>query len=273
MYGIELTIRPTGGLTFRRMPSAILHISTYPFLPPTTMSGWLRRLFMLSQGADRPTVDHLPATAVKKPSYFILDHSYKVLGGYPPAPFEGKIHTTKRHGPMFQSKHSVFSRLYRNKSDEGNAEKLQLHTWEYFIVDRLRGFVLHDRPEPLARFSAIVNYGCKIGKEGYAFLESVSEVKKLELMQGIKRPDTLVLGDDLIGESGTLYPLYRHRYSKKGEQTLDPASNKATDVDGFIPFWGGWADDPINLSYWTDGRADGSWTLPERFVEALYATE
>ena len=63
MYGISLDIHPTGGLTFRRMPSAILHISTYPFLPPTTMSGWLRRLLMLSAG-------HYPETRVKKRKKF-----------------------------------------------------------------------------------------------------------------------------------------------------------------------------------------------------------
>ena len=43
MWMLQLGIKPTSGLTFRRMPSSILHISTYRFLPPTTMSGFLRR--------------------------------------------------------------------------------------------------------------------------------------------------------------------------------------------------------------------------------------
>lgn len=55
---LKLTIKPTAGLTFRRMPSSILHISTYPFLTPTTMSGFLRRLKLLEAG-------HLPKTEVK----------------------------------------------------------------------------------------------------------------------------------------------------------------------------------------------------------------
>ena len=65
MWMLKLEIKPTSGLTFRRMPSSILHISTYPFLPPTTMSGFLRRLKLLEAG-------HFPETAVKDPDYYTL---------------------------------------------------------------------------------------------------------------------------------------------------------------------------------------------------------
>ena len=65
MWMLKLVLKPTSGLTFRRIPSSILHISTYPFLPPTTMSGFLRRLKMLEAG-------HLPETAVKDPDYYAL---------------------------------------------------------------------------------------------------------------------------------------------------------------------------------------------------------
>ncbi|MFQ5435447.1 MAG: hypothetical protein ACE5FD_11280, partial [Anaerolineae bacterium] len=247
MYGLTLTIRPTGGLTFRRMPSAILHISTYPFLPPTTMSGWLRRLMMMAHSGEYPN------TAVKNPSYFAMPPDYYILGAYSEPFHKGRIHTTKRHGPMFQSKHAVFSRLYRNKKDEGNYEKLQLHTWEYLIVDQLHGYVLHESKTALEALRQLVNYGCKIGKEGFAYLEAASDVKALRQETAIARPSTLLPGEQMIGKQGTLYPLYRYQYRQKLQ--LDPNLGEAAPsaIEGFVPFWAGWANEPIELNYWTDG--------------------
>lgn len=266
MYGIELMIRPTGGLTFRRMPSAILHISTYPFLPPTTMSGWLRRLFLLSTGEANPEEDRYPETAVKKPDYFALSKDYFVLGAYPRPFNSGHIHTTKRHGPMFQSKHAVFSRLYRNKSEEGNYEKLQLHTWEYLITHSLRGFVLHEDKQALELIHELVNYGSKIGKEGFAYLETASDVRELTKQTGSAKPDTLVIGSDLIGQGGTLYPLYRYKYKSKLPLNSNLADPTPSAIEGFVPFWGGWVDHEIDLTYWTEGE----WVLPVSLVEVLY---
>lgn len=261
MYGLTLTIRPTGGLTFRRMPSAILHISTYPFLPPTTMSGWLRRLMMMAHSGEYPN------TAVKNPSYFAMPPDYYILGAYSEPFHKGRIHTTKRHGPMFQSKHAVFSRLYRNKKDEGNYEKLQLHTWEYLIVDQLHGYVLHESKTALEALRQLVNYGCKIGKEGFAYLEAASDVKALRQETAIARPSTLLPGEQMIGKQGTLYPLYRYQYRQKLQ--LDPNLGEAAPsaIEGFVPFWAGWANEPIELNYWTDGDR----YFPVALMEELYA--
>lgn len=260
MYGLKLTIRPSGGLTFRRMPSAILHISTYPFLPPTTMSGWLRRLMIMAHSGE------YPETAVKDPDYYALPPDYYVLGAYPTPFHKGRIHTTKRHGPMFQSKHAVFSRLYRNKKEEGNYEKLQLHTWEYLLVDQLDGYVLHESKTALEELRQLENYGCKIGKEGFAYLEAVSEVKALRQETAVAHPSTLLPGEQLIGKQGTLYPLYRYQYQAKLH--LDPNLGEPipSPIAGFVPFWAGWADEAVELTYWTDGEL----YLPVALVEALY---
>ncbi|KAA3663958.1 MAG: hypothetical protein DWQ04_08155 [Chloroflexi bacterium] len=260
MYGITLTIRPTGGLTFRRMPSAILHISTYPFLPPTTMSGWLRRLIMMANSGEYPN------TAVKKPSYFALPSDYYVLGAYPKPFYKGRIHTTKRHGPMFQSKHAVFSRLYRNKKDEGNYEKLQLHTWEYLMVEKLHGYVLHENKIALEAFQQLVNYGSKIGKEGFAYLETVSDVKLLKQETTTAQSATLLPGEKMIGRQGTLYPLYRYQYQQKLQGDSDLGKPTPSAIEGFVPFWAGWADEPIKLDFWTDGEM----YVPVALLEALY---
>lgn len=260
MYGLELTIRPTGGLTFRRMPSGILHISTYPFLPPTTMSGWLRRLAILAGRGE------IPDTAVANPDYLALPPDYHVLGAYP-TPFHGeRIHTTKRHGSMFQSKHVAFSRLHRRKADEGNNEKLQLHTWEYLLVDRLIGYVLHEEATPLEEMRELVNYGCKIGKEGFAYLEAVSPVISLRRTRATAQSATLLPGMDLIGCQGALYPLYRYKYRPSPAHEYRPAEATPSAIIGYVPFWAGWADEAVELDYWTDGRV----YLPVSFVEALY---
>ena len=52
MYCLKLKIIPMAAMTFRILPGSILNIATYPFVPPTTLSGFLRRLGMLSPLGD-----------------------------------------------------------------------------------------------------------------------------------------------------------------------------------------------------------------------------
>ena len=69
-------------LTFRRMPSAILHISTFPFIPPSTLSGWLRRLYLMQ-------IEIYLDTLVDQPDYYVMPREFHVLGAYPhPNPTE-----------------------------------------------------------------------------------------------------------------------------------------------------------------------------------------
>lgn len=259
MYGISLDIRPTGGLTFRRMPGAILHISTYPFLPPTTMSGWLRRLLMLSAG-------HYPETAVKNPDYFVLPPDYYVLGAYPaPDPQRSyQVHTTYRQG-IRAFNHNAFSRLVRHTDSK---QVYQLHSWEYLIVDRLRGYVLHENAQALEALRAVVNYGCKLGKEGYAYLESASEVRALERVRTTARPATLVSAMDLVGQPSTLYTLYRYQFKPAARKTeMDLHQPAPSAIEGFVPVRAGWpASGDIELDFWTDGQGH----IPASLVELFY---
>jgi hypothetical protein len=259
MYGISLDIRPTGGLTFRRMPGAILHISTYPFLPPTTMSGWLRRLLMLSAG-------HYPETDVKKPDYFALPPDYYVLGAYPaPDPQRSyQVHTTHRQGVRSFS-HNAFSRLVRYADSK---EVYQLHTWEYLIVDRLRGYVLHQEAQALEALRDVVNYGCKLGKEGYAYLESVSEVKTFARVRAVARPATLVSAMDLVGQPSTLYTLYRYQFKRAQKAEMDLRQLAPSAIEGFVPVRAGWPppQENIKLDFWTDGQG----YIPISLVELFY---
>ena len=258
MYGIWLDIRPTCALTFRRMPSAILHISTYPFLPPTTMSGWLRRLLMLTAG-------HYPETDVKRPDYFALPPEYGVLGAYaiPDPQRSYQIHTTYRQGVRAFA-HNAFSRMVRTANSK---EVYQLHTWEYLMVDRLQGYVLHEDPEALRLFGAIRNAGCKIGKEGFAFVESISEVRQLERVRVRAVPAALVPATELVGWPSTLYTLYRYQYKPRQKSPVDLRQAVPSTIEGFAPVRAGWpSDDDMELEYWTDGQV----FLPVALVELFY---
>ena len=267
MYGVYLDIRPTGTLTFRRMPSAISHISTYPFVPPTTLSGWLRRLLMLSKGI-------YPETAVKQPNFYAMSADFQVLGAYPTPFKQFYIHTARRHGPMFQSKHVVFSRLYRNKQDEGNYEKLQLHTWEYLLVERLRGYILHEQAEALEQLRAVQNHGCKLGKEGFAVLEYVSPIQELQRRTESATPATLVPGKELLLHPSHLYALYRYDFKTQKKQIIvdDLHTAVPSQITGFIPFWGGTPHGEIELDYWVYADDQVTSYLPVALGEELYGT-
>lgn len=244
-YGVRLIIRPTSALTFRRMPSAILHISTYPFLPPSTMSGWLRRLFLMDAGI-------YPDTSVKDPDYFVMPQDYHVLGAYPPvnARRPESIHTTKRHG-VRAFNHNAFSRLVGSRS---NKEVYQLHTWEYLLVDHLVGFVLHHDPTALERIHSLLNLGCKCGKEGYAFLEQVSDVRPYSMINTKAMPSVPATGQELMRKPADLFVAYRHEYSKKRHLLNDPAVLEPSNIDGFVSLWLGWPAKNVELSCLTDGE-------------------
>ncbi len=244
-YGVILTVRATGALTFRRIPSAILHISSYPFIPPSTLSGWLRRLYMLSTG-------FYPETKVKKPDYYVMPSDYHILGAYPlPEPRKSfQIHTTKRQG-IRSFNHAAFSRLSRVHT---NKEVYQLHTWEYLLVDRFKGFVLHKEAEPLAEFKNLQNFGSKCGKEGYAFLEEVSEVMRFERTVTSASPNTPAVGTELMGLPADMFVAYRHEHcdNKRGEK--HPSAPEPSGVKGFTSIWLGWPSEMVEMEYFSDGK-------------------
>ena len=243
MYCLQMDIRPTAGLTFRRMPSSILHISTYPFLPPSTMSGWLRRLLMLRQGL-------YPETKVRKPPTYVLPRPpYHVLGAYPVPPQAFRVHTTYRQG-IRSFNHTAFSELV---NPHRSKENYQLHTWEYLFAERLRGYVVSKELEPLEELRNVVNLGCKMGKEGYAYVESVSEVRELTRQRTSAIPSVLALASSLVGLPSKIYTLYRHEH--EGSIPLDElASEVPNPIAGFAPFRAGWPDRAVELDYWTDGE-------------------
>ena len=254
MWMLKLVIKPTSGLTFRRMPSSILHISTYPFLPPTTMSGFLRRLKMLEAG-------YLPETAVKDPDYYALPPQLCPLGAYPKLN-EHCIHTTKRQG-IRSFNHNAFSRIVRHQSTK---EVYQLHTWEYLFTEQLIGYVVSEDEKLLSQLKTIENYGCKIGKEGYAFVDSIYGPTELVLEQTQAEPETLLPGTALIGQPCEAFPLYRYAWKTGAVQNTSLANPEPSAIDGFIPFVAGEIQGEIELDYYTDGTVH----LPKSFIDELW---
>ncbi len=254
MWMLKLEIKPTSGLTFRRMPSSILHISTYPFLPPTTMSGFLRRLKLLGAG-------HFPETAIKDPDYYALPPQLCPLGAYPKA--RGYcVHTTKRQG-MKAFNHSTFSRIvgYKRKQEEN----YQLHTWEYLFVEKLIGYVVSEDEELLSQLKTVKNFGCKIGKEGYAFVDRICGPTQLALERTRAEPDTLLPGTELVGIPCEAFSLYRYAWEGKPSPDTPLEHPEPSSIKGFIPFVAGEVQGEIELDYYTDGTV----YLPRPFVDEL----
>ncbi len=253
MWMLQLTIKPTSGLTFRRMPSSILHISTYPFLPPTTMSGFLRRLKLLEAG-------HLPETAVKNPNYYTLPPQLCTLGAYPKRGTH-RIHTTKRQG-IRDFKHNAFSRIHRYQNSK---QVYQLHTWEYFFTEELIGYVVSEDNHLLKQLESIENFGCKIGKEGYAFVDKISPPIQLKLERQTALPDTLLPGKQLVGKPCEAFPLYRYDWKWQASPSTNLEEPQPSAINGFIPFVAGTVHTEIELDYYTDGNVH----IPKPFIDEL----
>lgn len=253
MWMLKLIIKPTSGLTFRRLPSSILHISTYPFLPPTTMSGFLRRLKLLEAG-------HFAETSVKNPNYYALPPQLCPLGAYPIGG-RWKIHTTKRQG-IRAFNHNAFSRLVRYRNPK---EVYQLHTWDYLLTEALVGYVVSENDVLLDKLRSVENFGCKIGKEGYAFVESVSDVIQLDLVRAAVNPSTLLPGSALVGVPCEAFPLYRYKWNNGALQNMTLDRLEPSQIEGFVPFMAGQTNQKIELDYYTDGENH----LPKALVDEL----
>jgi hypothetical protein len=255
MYCVKLTLQPTAGLTFRILPGSILNISTYPFVPPTTFSGFLRRLGMLSIGLE------LPDTRINKenPPTYALPPRYLALGAYPTKESWRGVHRTYRKG-MREFNHDSFSKIYQEK-DRAN---FQLHTWEYLIAEELVGYVVSDTPEGLGHFQDLEAYGCKLGKEGFAFVAETSEILELQQATVAVMPSTILPMEALLQSNQIvggcdIYNLYRYQQSSDPPADSDRAGfldNEPSNIDGFVPFVAGYfsqdLSEPPMLEYYTD---------------------
>jgi len=221
------------------------------------MSGFLRRLKLLEAG-------HLPETDVKDPDYYALPPQLCTLGAYPKLN-EQHIHTTKRQG-IRSFNHNAFSRIVRHQSTK---EVYQLHTWEYLFAEQLIGYVVSEDERLLSKLKSVENFGCKIGKEGYAFVEKVCGPIQLILEQKHAVPDTLLPGMALVGVPCEAFPLYRYAWGDGASEGINLTLPEPSDIKGFIPFVAGEIHGEIELDYYTDGNVN----LPKPFIDELWEGE
>ena len=246
MHGLKLTLRASAALTFRVLPSGILDIISYPFVPPTTLSGWLRRVWMLAEGLD------LPETSAKKDApYFVLPRELVSLGAYPER--TSFIHKTKRKG-VKNFKDTSFTRLIFDKT---TAPTFQLHTWEYLTTDKLLGYVVSEDEGALRHLRNVLSddegatpWGCKLGKEGFAYLSNMSEVEELEQQTNTQPAQTLLPIDTVVQQTKpvdfSVFNIYRFAWRSKDSNGLDaPSAVAGYDV---LPL--AWAEGTLNTLWW-----------------------
>jgi hypothetical protein len=179
---------------------------------------------------DNPPIYALPSWCISLGAYPVL--TAKSLSG---------IHRTYRKG-MREFNHDFFSRLY---IDEDKAN-FQLHTWEYLIADRLVGYIVSESLTGLSYLKTLAGYGCKLGKEGFAFIEAVSPPLKLENSYLRAHPSMLVPMDDLLASNEfvggcDIYNLYRYQWRTESSPPADSwevglLDDNPTAIDGFTPF-------------------------------------
>lgn len=256
MYGLRLVLRATGALTFRVLPGSILDIATYPFVPPSTLSGFLYRLWRYATSATREEGPDFLETGLKDSPFYYLPRFLVSLGAYPERR-EPQPHRTRRHGTK------GFASRSRSALMTSKMEAPQLHSWEYLLEERFVGYILCQEKKPLETLAhpfrsgeETLPFGGKLGKEGYAYLEALSPVLSLRLVQEQAEPYTLLTLEEAVkgatrgGLDFSVYTLYRPAWQGQGNWQ-DPAP-----IEGFEQF-------PMALP--EGGELETDWWVAEGF--------
>lgn len=242
MFGLRIRLRPTAALTFRRVPFSTVEMLTYPFVPPTTLSGYLDRVLRLTRGVDLPEISESA-----NQHFYALPRSYHVLGAL--ARPGATVITTTRQG-IRSFDHVAFSRIQRIK----DKKYYQLYRWEYLFAETLVGYVLHEHEEALEPLLTLQNYGCKLGKEGWAYIEQVEGPFALEVQRVHAQPSCLVPAIEAFAGATRMYPLYRYAWQESGGITHELGGGPAP-IQGFIPFLAATMDTPVEMDYY---QGDGA---------------
>jgi CRISPR-associated Cas5-like protein len=243
MYALRLHIRPTSGLTFRRVPFSTREMLTYPFVPPTTLSGFVARLARLARGED------LPEASNANPEFVVLPRAFHALGALPfdleSQQLRYKVHSTVRQG-VRSFDHAAFSRIWREK----DKFTYQLYRWEYLFAEMLIGYIAHEDEGALMALHAIQGWGCKLGKEGWAFIENVEGPFPLTQQTAVRRPTTVVPMTDRFVAAAQIYPLYRYAWAEA------PQNDEPIAIQGFVPLLAAMVDDAVEMEYFSGPDID-----------------
>jgi hypothetical protein len=286
-----LKIVPTGlGTTARRLPGSMTYISTYPFIPPSTLSGFLMRLIFLKvkgmlpeqlfpRQAEVPTCwkeeeilgKNRKKRKFRKPNYlyFVLPKCIIALGAYPIYPV--RVHTTRRHGLKNFGKPFVSSKI---RWSSGAVEDFQLMDWEYLYAQEFVGYIASRKREVLEKpiWKELENMGCKLGKEGYAYVREIGDVLELDKDAKEAIPSTLIPIDgkgELLFSADEAFQMYRYIWDKNAPD-FDIEDPKEAKIKGYSNIVVALITKEIELDFYTDGKQV---FIPASFFEELEKCE
>jgi hypothetical protein len=158
IYCLEIKLMPLSELIVRQVGKSNVRWFTYPFIPPTTFSGFLHSVIF----------DDEPNNFIEKNDANVrrLEDKFEgvyCLGAYPPI-INGKVsvqideHYRQHLGDKFNYESFIWNTQSQNK---------KLAIVEHFWTDILRGFIISENKDILKDISAKV-YGriSRIGKKG-----------------------------------------------------------------------------------------------------------
>ena len=218
LFGVKVRLKATAPLTFRQIPFSMINIKTYPFIPPTTLSGWLERLHRIANGHEIPFKSTIPEKdeeikwiymngSTKAERIFLDWKKYCCLGALPLLR-ENPVNLTYRQGPK-SFRHKRFSDIKKLRSAD-KKEEFQLHRWEFITPIDFEGLIISNEQKSLNEILRLQRWGLNIGKEGYAFVHYFSEIFELRgPVEMVKKPSTIVpIQDTLSSKNSEYYPLY-----------------------------------------------------------------
>jgi hypothetical protein len=179
--------------------------------------------------------------------FYALPQSYHVLGALPqPA---ATVISTRRQG-IRSFDHVAFSRIQRSK----DGKNYQLYRWEYLFAETFVGYVLHEDEQALGALHAIQNYGCKLGKEGWAYVEQLEGPFVLKEQSARAVPSSIVAAPEAFGGASRIYPLFRYAWREDTgiphELGVGPAP-----IEGFVSFLAATMKTPVELNYYQGNGA------------------
>ncbi|AFC99944.1 hypothetical protein Mtc_1191 [Methanocella conradii HZ254] len=71
-------------------------------------------------------------------------------------------------------------------------ERRQPLDWSYNVTEKYYGLLISKNAPTLDKFDILINYGFKIGKEGFAFISKIFKTAELKLQKGVFISSTLV---------------------------------------------------------------------------------
>ncbi|MBF0508595.1 MAG: hypothetical protein HQK57_06675 [Deltaproteobacteria bacterium] len=234
-------------------------------MPPTTMSGFLKRLLLIADGKDWPGYDEdwfRPQD--QSGEYTItLGREFRCLGAFP-AHDQWTIHKTRRHGPK-TTRHTEFSQIVRviKSKTKKKTNDYQLHHWDYLFCDLLTGWVASYDREALEALQELKNFGGKAGKEGYVYVCRIDGPKEAWLKEGEFKPLGLV-PQPCRPVSGTYYNLYGHHWNQDYTWT----NGAKGGVDGYYQIGAWWNVATMAGPYWEmDDGVGFPASAPDAFLQ------